>query len=104
MVGVDDIRRRLNGTAAAAAAAAAVELQELTQPCSDTHNTRHGHPQLTELHGETITVGWYTVYLLAYFRSVIGCHRSRSERVPWQVHSDIALGVACGMFRFSLVC
>ena len=62
MVGVDDIRRRLNGTAAAAAAAAAaaVELQELTQPRSDTHNTQHGHPQLTELHGETIsfTFGW----------------------------------------------
>ena len=58
MVGVDDIRRRLNGTAAAAAAAAtaaAVELQELTQPCSDTHNTQHGHPQLTELHGQTIS-------------------------------------------------
>ena len=26
---------------------------------------------------DTITVGWYKVYLLAYFRSVIGCHRSR---------------------------
>ena len=48
-------------------------------------------------------MGWYKVYLLAYFRSVIGCHRSRSERVPWQVQSDIALGVACGMSRFSLV-
>ena len=38
-----------------------------------------------------------------YFRSVIGCHRSSSERVPRQVQSDIAMGVVCGMFRFSLV-
>ena len=28
-----------------------------------------------------------------YFRSVIGCHRSSSERVPRQVQSHIAMGV-----------